>query len=149
METDNLKRYPPSVGQKPFGDIIKALAAILTVHQTDKQFDADVLPRDPVILQVTRIKYALDELMKFVPLAAQQPVQALPNIDASQPKTAEQVADDFLFGMADHLAAIKAARVQALEEAYNAMFDIKGCKVTRFNAQTAIRRMGEEAGRES
>lgn len=32
----------------------------------------------------------------------------------------------------------QASRAQALREAYDLMFDIKGCKVTRFNAQTAI-----------
>lgn len=64
---DNLKRYPPSIGQEPCGRIIRALAAIVTVKQTDKQCDADVLPRDPVMLEVQRIEQALDDLMKFVP----------------------------------------------------------------------------------
>lgn len=33
---------------------------------------------------------------------------------------------------------------EALTRAYNAMFDIKGDKVTRFDAQTAIRKIKEE-----
>lgn len=36
---------------------------------------------------------------------------------------------------------VRAAYEQALDDAYNAMFDIKGDKVTRFDAQTAIRNL--------
>lgn len=39
------------------------------------------------------------------------------------------------------LAAWQASRKQALQDAYDAMFDIKGDKVTRFDAQTAIRKL--------
>lgn len=31
------------------------------------------------------------------------------------------------------------ARAQALSEAYDLLFDVKGCKATRFDAQNAIR----------
>lgn len=62
-----MKRYPPSIGQEPYSRIIHALARLVTLPQTDKQFDADVLPRDPVMMEVTSIRLALDELMKFVP----------------------------------------------------------------------------------
>ena len=65
-----MTRHPPSMGQKPYSEIIHALARIVTAPQTDKQFDADVLPRDPVLMEVTRIRHALDELMKFVPAAS-------------------------------------------------------------------------------
>ena len=67
------RRYPPSIGQEPYSRIIHALARIVTAPQTDKQFDADVLPRDPVMMEVTRIRHALDDLMKFVPLAPASP----------------------------------------------------------------------------
>lgn len=36
-------------------------------------------------------------------------------------------------------SAWQASRAQALREAYDLMFDIKGCKAARFDAQTAIR----------
>ena len=62
-----MKRYPPSIGQEPYGRIIHALARLVTLPQTNTQFDADVLPRDPVMMEVTRIRHALDDLMKFVP----------------------------------------------------------------------------------
>lgn len=42
------------------------------------------------------------------------------------------------------LAYYQAGRAAGLEEAYNAMFDIRGDKVTRFNAQTAIRAMKDK-----
>ncbi len=38
-------------------------------------------------------------------------------------------------------SAWQASRAQALSEAYDLMFDIKGCKVTRFDAQTALRNL--------
>lgn len=41
--------------------------------------------------------------------------------------------------------ATKAAFVNALDKAYDAMFHINGCKVTRFDAQTAIARLKEDA----
>jgi hypothetical protein len=40
--------------------------------------------------------------------------------------------------------AWQASRKQALQEAYDAMFDIKGDKATRFDAQTAVRRLGHD-----
>lgn len=33
------------------------------------------------------------------------------------------------------------ARAQALSEAYDLLFDVKGCKATRFDAQNAIREL--------
>lgn len=33
------------------------------------------------------------------------------------------------------------ARAQALSEAYDLLFDVKGCKATRFDAQSAIREL--------
>lgn len=41
--------------------------------------------------------------------------------------------------------AWQASRAEALREAYNAMFDIKGDKITRFDAQTAIRNLAAPA----
>lgn len=41
--------------------------------------------------------------------------------------------------------AMLAAHISALEDAYNAMFDLKGDKVTRFDAQTAIRKLKDAA----
>lgn len=41
--------------------------------------------------------------------------------------------------------AAKKEREAALDDAYNAMFHIKGCKVTRFDAQTAIRKLKDAA----
>lgn len=38
-------------------------------------------------------------------------------------------------------SAWQASRAQALSEAYDLMFDIKGCKVTRFDAQAALRNL--------
>ncbi len=38
-------------------------------------------------------------------------------------------------------SAWQASRAQALLEAYDRMFAIKGCKVTLFDAQTAIRKL--------
>lgn len=37
------------------------------------------------------------------------------------------------------------ARAQALSEAYDLLFDVKGCKATRFDAQNAIRAMAAPA----
>jgi len=39
----------------------------------------------------------------------------------------------------------RVVRSEALREAYEAMFDIKGDKVTRFDAQTAIRNLAAPA----
>lgn len=42
----------------------------------------------------------------------------------------------------DFARAIEAeARAQALSEAYDLLFDVKGCKATRFDAQNAIREL--------
>jgi hypothetical protein len=65
-----MKCYPPSIGHEPYSRILHALADIVLAAQTDEQFDADVLPRDPVMMEVTRIRQALDDLMKFVPKVA-------------------------------------------------------------------------------
>lgn len=43
------------------------------------------------------------------------------------------------------LAIEAEARAQALSEAYDLLFDVKGCKVTRFDAQNAIRAMAAPA----
>lgn len=40
----------------------------------------------------------------------------------------------------------QAARKHALQQAYDAMFDIKGDKATRFDAQTAIRQLANPEG---
>jgi hypothetical protein len=42
-------------------------------------------------------------------------------------------------------AATERAAKAALEKAYDAMFHINGCKVTRFDAQTAIAKLKEDA----
>jgi hypothetical protein len=44
--------------------IIKALAELVTMHQTDKQYNDDVLSRDAVMEKVTSIRYAADALFK-------------------------------------------------------------------------------------
>jgi hypothetical protein len=44
--------------------IIKALAELVTMHQTDKQYNDDVLSRDAVMEKVTSIRYAADVLFK-------------------------------------------------------------------------------------
>jgi hypothetical protein len=44
--------------------IIKALAELVTMHQTDKQYNDDVLSRDVVMEKVTSIRYAADALFK-------------------------------------------------------------------------------------
>jgi hypothetical protein len=44
--------------------IIKALAELVTMHQTDKQYNDDVLSRDTVMEKVTSIRYAADALFK-------------------------------------------------------------------------------------
>ena len=41
--------------------------------------------------------------------------------------------------------AEKKAFINALDKAYDAMFDLKGDKVTRFDAQTAIRKLKDSA----
>jgi hypothetical protein len=44
--------------------IINALAELVTMHQTDKQYNDDVLSRDTVMEKVTSIRYAADALFK-------------------------------------------------------------------------------------
>lgn len=45
-------------------------------------------------------------------------------------------------GIESFARAIEAeVRAQALSEAYDLLFDVKGCKATRFDAQNAIRAM--------
>jgi hypothetical protein len=44
--------------------IIKALAELVTMHQTDKQYNDDVLSRDTVMEKVMSIRYAADALFK-------------------------------------------------------------------------------------
>lgn len=41
--------------------------------------------------------------------------------------------------------AAKKAFINALDDAYNAMFDLRGDKVTRFDAQTAIQKLKDAA----
>lgn len=60
----------------------------------------------------------------------------------------EEDMRDRYFIRADQQAwlAWQASRQQALEEAYDAMFAIKGCRATRFDAQTAIRSLTSPIG---
>jgi hypothetical protein len=44
--------------------IIKALVELVTMHQTDKQYNDEVLSRDAVMEKVTSIRYAADALFK-------------------------------------------------------------------------------------
>ncbi len=53
--------------RKACGNIIKALASIVTAPQTDAQFDADVLPRDPIMARVTQIRAQVDVIYRAVP----------------------------------------------------------------------------------
>ena len=46
--------------QKCYSAIIKALAAMATVHTPDTLFDLDAIPRDPIMDHITRIKSAID-----------------------------------------------------------------------------------------
>lgn len=58
--------------------------------------------------------------------------------------TPQQMAEEIL--RLDYASkCVSAARTQALQEAYDALFKINGCKVTRFDAQTAIRKLMEHA----
>lgn len=43
------------------GDVTKLLASLCTAPQTDKQYDADVLPRDLVMARVQDIRVAMDK----------------------------------------------------------------------------------------
>lgn len=56
-----------SAVRKACGNIIKGLASIVTAPQTDAQFDADVLPRDPIMARVTQIRAQVDAIYRAVP----------------------------------------------------------------------------------
>ena len=45
-------------------EIVKTLVEIVTVTQTDAEFDADVLPRDPIVMRVQRIKAYVDSIYR-------------------------------------------------------------------------------------
>jgi len=74
------------------------------------------------------------------PLAAYR--VSKPNFGDAECYTATQMREAIL---AATERAAKKAFINALDDAYNAMFDLRGDKVTRFDAQTAIQKLKDAA----
>lgn len=82
---------PVSLGQQAEGDILRALAAILSVKCTQDQLDEEVVPREPVMIQVSRVKVALAQLMEFVPKVH---LPLLPAVVTTQAQDASESAPE-------------------------------------------------------
>ena len=92
----------------PLSAIIKALVKIVESPQTDAQHDADVIPRDHVMEQVTRIREAWDKISSLA--------RALSHAPAAAAGGEARVTD----GMVDAYLAAQAKAVQAVDDKWGA-----------------------------
>jgi hypothetical protein len=62
---DALERKDAAI-KKCYSEVIRGLADVVNVHTPDKLFDLDAIPRDPVMVIVSRIKTSMDAITKEI-----------------------------------------------------------------------------------